>query len=80
MGELNWVAHTFCPRLAVDVSLLGKRCSKPTLSGPKMTKQAIRWLAGNVDMCLLTDTQDKSGLITYCDSNHAGMQAIDGDK
>ena len=80
VGELNWIAHTFCPRLAVTVSLLGKRYSKPTISGPKMVKQAIRWLAGNVDMCLMTDSQDKSGLVTYCDSDHAGMQAVDGDR
>ena len=80
VGELNWAAHTFCPRLAVTVSLLAKRCSNPTVSGPKMIKQAIRWLAGNVDMCLKTKSQDNSGLVTYCDSDHAGMQAVDGDK
>jgi hypothetical protein len=80
VGELNWVAHTFCPKLAVTVSLLAKRCANPTVSGPKMIKQAIRWLAGNVDMCLKTKLCDTSGLVTYCDSDHAGMQAVDGDK
>jgi hypothetical protein len=80
VGELNWMATTFCPRLAVTVSLLAKRCAKPTASCPKLVKQAIRWLAGNVDMCLKTVSSDQSGLVTYCDSDHAGMHAIDGDK
>ena len=79
VGELNWLSTTLCPKLAVATSLIGKRCAKPTVSSPKMVKHALRWLAGNVDMCLKTDRNDRSGLQVYSDSDHAGLHAIDGD-
>lgn len=79
VGELNWIATTLCPKLALAVSLIGKRCAKPTLSSPKLIKQALRWLAGNVNMCLKANTDDTSLLQVYSDSDHAGMHSIDGD-
>ena len=78
-GMLNWIATTFCPKLALTVSMIGKRCANPTVSCPKLIKQAVRWLAGNIDMCLKTRSDDHSGLQVYCDSDHAGMLSVDGE-
>jgi hypothetical protein len=80
VGALNWLATTLCPKLAVAVSLLAKRSAKPTISCTRMIKHAIRWLAGNVDMCLKTDYNNRSGLVLYSDSDHAGNHSIDGER
>jgi hypothetical protein len=80
VGALNWAAQIFCPKLAPAVSLLGKRSAAPTTSGPAMIKQAIRWIAGNLDACLKTDKSNKEGIKWYCDSDLAGLYAVDGEK
>jgi len=69
----------FCPKLSTAVSLLGKRAAAPTVSGPAMIKQAVRWLAGNIDMCLKTNSQNQDGIAFYCDSDLAGLHSIDGE-
>ncbi len=79
LGSLNWAAQVFCPKLAPTVSLLGKRASAPTVSGPAMIKQAVRWLAGNIDMCLKTDSTNSEGIAFYCDSDLAGLHSVDGE-
>jgi hypothetical protein len=61
VGALNWAAQIFCPKLAPTVSLLGKRSSAPTTSSPAMIKQTIRWIAGNLGMCLKTDSKTPKG-------------------
>jgi hypothetical protein len=79
LGSLNWITQLYCPNLAVCVSILGKRSAHPTHCGPAMIKQAVRWLAGNLDMCLKTDSQNTEGVKWYCDSDLAGLHAIDGE-
>jgi hypothetical protein len=79
LGSLNWIAQVYCPKLAPTVSLLGKRASSPTECGPAMIKQALRWLSGNLDMCLKTQSGNHEGIKWYCDSDLAGLHAVDGE-
>ena len=79
VGALNWAAQIFCPKLSTAVSLLAKRSAAPTKSGPAMIKQAIRWVAGNIDMCLKTQSGNNDGIKFYCDSDMAGLYGVDGE-
>ena len=78
VGNLNWIVETFCPKLAVTASLLGSRNANPTVSGPSMIKQALRWVRGNLGMCLQSD-KDSSGMQWYVDADLAGLWAVNGE-
>jgi hypothetical protein len=80
VGALNWAARLYCPKLTPTVSLLGKRSAAPTIFSQAMIKQTIRWLAGNSGMCLKTDSNNTESIEFYCDSDLAGLYAVDGEK
>ena len=79
LGSLNWITQLYCPKLATAVSLLGKYAAAPTKSCPSMIKQTVRWLAGNIDMCLKTQSNNNEGIAFYCDSDLAGLHSVSGE-
>jgi hypothetical protein len=79
LGEVMWLAQTTHPDAAVAASLLGKRCAKPTPNCAKAIKHLVRYLSGRRNYGLKFGPGDGSGLQVWCDSDHAGTYAIDGE-
>ena len=80
MGDINWLAQTTHPDVAVAVSQLAKRCVKPTPACLKAAKHVIRYLSGRRAYGFKYGTGDGSGLVVWTDSDCAGTHAIDGEQ
>jgi hypothetical protein len=79
LGEVLWLAQTTHPDIAVAASLLSKRCAKPTPTCAKAIKHLVRYLSGRRDHGLKFGPGDDTGLQVWCDSDHAGTYAVDGE-
>jgi len=79
VGELQWLAQTTHPDVAVAASLLSKRNSAPTPACMRALKHMGRYLSGRRHQALKYGIGDGTGLIVKSDSDLAGTYALDGE-
>jgi len=80
IGEFNWLNLTTHPSIAVATSIMGSYNGSPSPENLNMCKHMVRYLKGTATRGLVRVFQDNSGVECWCDSDHAGLHGLTGER